>query len=304
MKTINELVSKELRVLPLEENQVVEYRLIGTGELQANRTEDETGNKLPKRKPLYRLSGKHNMYDPVQQKNILIQNVVSYETYNDKNDEPREKAMVEGIRFEYGSRKVNWTEVETYCFLERHMKNIDNPFRKPGTQSLFFKVDAQKSLIKQFQDTNMRLDAELFVRDNNFHRLRSVAEAIMKKDQGVAFDLKDNLVLQNQLFNIAKTNPRYIVMASEEKSIILKLVIMDLERFNNIKCDIDGGKLIWKDSDIFGGATFAEFDSGSDKYNALVSGLMNESVKDAKSIIARLVKDHQAIVKGIKGVAA
>ena len=303
-QTVNDILSKKMQVKPLAEGESAQYCLVGIGDIDKRRTNEDTGEHIPSVKPSYRMAGKENVYDFETGQRVLIQNIVSFENKRSQDgDRIIQMPVVEDVLFRRGYFTCPWTAPETYAFLERSMKNTSNPFRLPGSRNVFFRVDSKKDNLLSYNNKILVLDAQTIVRQANYGELKRLADALSSDHPTLLFDYKDAMQLRNELFTYAEQNPRALAKVSEDKEVRLKLVIMDLERYGQITAKEEGQKLIWMYEDHLGGEVFAEIETTFNRYDALCNALNTNSIPNANKIINKLVKDHQALVTGISNVS-
>lgn len=300
-QSINTILSDKMKVKPLAQGESATYCLEGVGQIDRRKTDEDTGEHIPVFKPSYRLVGKENVYDIETGRKVLIQNITSWEMKPSADkDRMIEVPVVTDPIFKGGYFTVSWTDFETYAFMERSMKNTSNPFRLPGSRRVFHRVDSKKDQLVSYNNKILVLDAQTMVRHADFAELKRIADLVSKDHPSLVFDFKDAMQLRNELFTFSETNPRAVAKASNNKEVRLKLVVMDLERFQQITAVEDGKTIKWMYEDHLGGDMFAELETTNNRYDALCDALMSNSIPKSSSIINKLVKDHNSLVTGIQ----
>ena len=240
MKTVNEVLSPEMRVPLLKDGEIARFRLINAGK-------GEYGRETPTTPAGHMLSGKENIYDPFSGRagEILIQNLVSEDEFELPDGTVGTKATSEGIFFpKTGEITVTSRQNATYAFLMRSKKNLSNPFKSKQrkVRPVFFLVDDKRAILKKIADEDLYLDIRMWLKESDIKEHKSIAMNLNNSgDPSVRVaNTSDPDHLLMALINVAKRAPEVVIKASGDKDTKKRVMIRDAESYDYI---------IWEESD-------------------------------------------------------
>lgn len=261
MNSLNDVLSKTLQVKPLAPGETAQFELV-------NRYKKEPGREEPSCPELWAISEKEMIYDPGANNgmggSVLIQNIIGFEPKEIAGSEGRmyNKPVLKKPEFIKGVLTVGHEENNTYIFLMRSKKNIMNPFRGSKTRAVFRPVNLKKETYDQIQVLDLQWQAEKLIRESDWNVSRTI-RANLNKSPDQRFHIKsaenDLQGMKLELIQIAKSNPKKIIMASSDVESKNRVYIADALQFNI---------LIWTEST----RTWSLYDSNSkekDKVNEL-----------------------------------
>lgn len=232
--SINKVVSENLRVKPLKEDQSATYKLCDSDLLDYSRVDERTG-KPHTSQPRRSMVGSVTILDPFTKKRIKIMNVTEI-----KHEELpggvglREIPVVARVLFPHtGTLTLGPEHQGTYEFLERHPHNRDNPFRDRNAKPKFYRVDAKKKAIREMEDNFILTDAIVHVRGADLAELKAIYS---KLDPTAQREINPSSfeTLKGDLFNYAKAHPVDVMRASNNKAAKMRIQIMDAEFYQII----------------------------------------------------------------------
>lgn len=239
MAHVNEVLSKELHVKPLVKDQVVVFRLLEADKDDLAIT-DKSG-KPRKRTPGYQLCGKKRIYDVIAGKTVTIENEsTEREIQTPMGPIKRFKPSPICFTSDKPAIAVRHDQPERYAFMMRMDENVDNPFRNPNAQKVFYVVDAKKRVMKDNELREFKLEALNWVyKTASYTELKACAEKAMKlrSDVKIKTDYKDSEaslgfeMLKRELGALSESDPVTVVKGSTNMESIMRLQIKDSERF-------------------------------------------------------------------------
>ncbi len=292
--SINNILSPELRVKELAEDQNAIYKLCDSDTTDPSRVDENTGK--PKQcQPRWAGRKKETIYDPFQKKSVVIMNITGIKHEEIPGQGLREIPIAERPIFPHtGMLTLGAEHQGTYAFLERHPRNRDNPFRDKNQVPKFYRVNAKKQAIKDMENSFILLDALNHVRDADQTELRTIYDSL---DANLKRDVNSNSAeaLKRDIFKLAQKHPIQVMQASSNKPARMKIQIMDAEHFNIITFleDEEDDKMPrrW----VFTGTRedICQLDITKHK----IDGLLEYFLSDDEAI-----KKYQMIVKSLKKV--
>lgn len=240
MAAVNEVLSKQLHVTPLQKNQVAIYKLIDSEKDDPAMTDLE--GKPRKRTPGYTICGKKKIYDAVAGKTVEIENASTKQVIRTPFGEIT-KTRPEPIRFtsQKPAITVRHDEPEKYAFMERIYENADNPFRVGAkVKPVFYRVDPRKRVMKDNEIREFKLEAMNWVyKEADYTALKACAAKVkqMRQDLNIRVDYSDAdaslgfEMLKRELGAVAETDPMTLVKGSSKTELVMKLQIKDCKRF-------------------------------------------------------------------------
>lgn len=246
MRTINEILSKEMRVEPLKEGETREFVLIRAGIFSPNTNKPAIprGHLLPGQAPVV------DPFDKIT-RTKLIQNVVAWDPITKPGEKTTFNPIIQPVNFPSTGRLiVTSDQPDLYAFLVRHPKNRDNPFRKyTGKDVVFFEVDDvrdAKAVRNNFKFETLA-SVILMGMDDDITRLVALAS---KVNSELVFGTRINLNLGvdqlTQALSMAiKTNARKFIMLSENEEGIISVMVDDLIKEGSIVFDEKKKEYFW-----------------------------------------------------------
>lgn len=231
--SVNAVVSKNMQVKALEEDQSATYKLCDADLVDLSRI-DEATNKPKNCSPRRSMLGKTTIVDINTKKRITIMNVVGIEHAEQPDHSLREIPKIARIVFpRTGVLTLGPENQGTYMFLERHPFNRDNPFRNKNDRPKFYRINAKKRAIEEMQNDYIMADAMVHVRDANESELKAI---LMAMDSTAKKEINPESfeTLKRDLFRYVKKHPVDVMKASSNKLAKMKIQIMDAEHFNLI----------------------------------------------------------------------
>lgn len=284
----NSVLSKELRVKPLEKGQVAVYRLIKSNEVDESRVDIATGKKKNK-SPGFSLSDRKSIYDRVAKHTVIIGNVTSFRQETMPDRSIKMVPVTSRVYFEPG-KNVTITEEQqmTYEFLERCNENASNPYRDPKKPLIFERVDVAKKEINKLEKNELLSVAVQWVSAADDVELKTINESLpdsMKANLNLGFSH-----IKNHIFELALKEPELVLKASTNDKAKAKIQIMQASRLQIIMFT-DGGtksarQWFWNEDSR---PTLLEVAIGDNKYDALVQHFISkEGAKDYKSMVTKI----------------
>lgn len=247
MAQVNEVLSKELRVKPLEKDQVAIYRLIDAD--KDNAAISDLKGRPRKRTPGYTIVGKKRIYDPIKKETVTIENITT-EKIIDTVMGPIIKKRPEPVRFtsHQPAITVRHDQPELYAFMERIDENLDNPFRNPKgkVKPIFYRVDPRKKIRSENETREFRLEAMAWVyKEATYTELKACAVKAnqIRQDVSIRVDYPESEashgfeMLKRELGALAEKDPHTVIKGSTKTEAIMKMQIKDCVRFSIIIFD-------------------------------------------------------------------
>ena len=228
---INKVLSEPLHVEPLKEGEIAEFRLVGADRLDKN--------GLPIRRAGITIPGEASIVDPHDGgKAKLIQNIVSYRAIQREDGTVKQEPIIEMVKFgKTNTLTLTYQQNETYGFLMRHHRCLNNKFRTSGKKPLFYLVNPREKAMKVLKDEDMSLDARITVRDADSTELFAIAK---KLNIAVGDDAE---VVRANLIKRAKSAPLTIIGASDNALLKSKIRVREAIELNFI--DFEPTERVW-----------------------------------------------------------
>lgn len=142
---INEIVSKELQVVPLKAGETREFVLARAGFVDLTKKSEDFPTGKPTNPQGHYLAGKCLIQDPFDKKGVyekLIQNIVGSEPIKLATGQIHYNFLDKPVHFNQTSRIIcTSADNNKYMYLKRHNKNRDNKYRNPDAPIVFYEVD-------------------------------------------------------------------------------------------------------------------------------------------------------------------
>ena len=249
--TVNDKLSRQMRVPPLFKDQEVIYRLIQS-------TKDDPTRTDLKGKPLkctqgYTMCGTKVIFDPIAGRKVTIESGQAKEVKikTPLGEFVTHKPKSIQFRSENPTVHVTYDQPELYAFMERVDENADNPFRNKKIKPRFERVDNRKKVLKEIEKSEFKLDAMNWVmKEAAYKDLISCAEKAkaMRPDVIIKTDYKNSEassayeILKRELFALAESDPLTIIKCSTRIDSQVKLQIRDAAAFKLVLF-ADGNKI-------------------------------------------------------------
>jgi hypothetical protein len=228
-----------------DESPFVEYQL-----LNANKPDPNSTKKISTPQQ-YSCPGIDKIRDPHTKQLVTILNVVDFSPVQSRPGEALALNPQWGyIRFaDTGTVTVLPEEQEKLWFLELTNRNTSNPWRLPTAKKRFYRVDVKKA-IKTAQ--------------NNFVYRKIAMNLIDPEDPGKMLEMAQNLVdmfpvlykavidlrpganVFPTLSNIAEKDPVKLILASDEREALARVMVDEAINFRWIYLDGQGQTRKWK----------------------------------------------------------
>ena len=231
--SLNSRLSKQLQVKPLAYGEEVEFELL-------NAYKKEKGREEPSCPELWAHVERQTIYDPGQNQNVLIENIISWQPMTTPTGEIIHKPVVKKPEFIKGVCKVKYDEPDTYIYMMRSNGNVDNPFRK-GKRRIFRIRNKKRELTEQLETIDLSWSAEKLIRETlDWNGRRAIVEKLNQSpDQ--KFHIRagktelDKMLLE--LITMAKQFPKKVIMASEDREAKIRVQIADCESMRLLTYD-------------------------------------------------------------------
>lgn len=230
---INKIVSPELRVPDLKQDQVAIYKLCDADLVDHSRV-DERG-RPQKCQPRRSMVGSIMIQDPINRKRVKILNVVGIKHEETSDGTQREVPVVQRVVFPHtGVLSLTEEHNGTYQFMERHPHNRDNPFRDKNAKAKFYRVDAKKSAIRENENNYILSDALQHIKNADLTELKAIYEKLDETSQRKVNMSGPFEQIKRDMFELTKEHPVVVMRASNNKDAKRRIQIMDAEYFNII----------------------------------------------------------------------
>lgn len=292
---VNSVLSTQLQVPALKENEVAIYKLIDCDKIDPSRVEESSGKKL-NYQPRWALLGSKRIFDPFKRKKIKILHVTGTKVIDMPDGTQREVPEVKRVIFPHtGVLNVTSEFQETYAFMERISENRDNPWRSPSVTAVFYRVDKKRDLQRGLEDDYLLTDALNWVREANEKELNAVFKSL---DKDIKKQINTNEgfeVFKKGVFDLAKKSPILVLRASSNKEAIIKIQCMDAEKFRVLLWD-EGDKdtprrWVWNTA---GTETLVSLEPGVHKIDGLVAHFVS---KEGKNDYVKMASELRQIFK-------
>lgn len=237
-------VSDELKVFPLQKNEVAVYKLLAAE--QDDFLITDLNNKARKRRPGFSFAGKQDIYDPIRGETVTILNKSKGKRKVQTTfGEISTTGSPESVKFTSDTPVivVKHDQPETYAFMERMNENKSNKYARKGVVPVFERVDHRKRAAEQLEKSEFKLDAMNWVmKEAKYPELVACAEKVQtyRPDVRIKTDYKNSEastgfeLLKRELFALAEDDPHTIIKSSNKVDSIMKMQIRDAERFQVI----------------------------------------------------------------------
>lgn len=231
--SLNSRLSKQLQVKPLAHGEEVEFELL-------NAFKKEKGREEPSCPELWAHVERQTIYDPGQNQNVLIENIVSWEPMNTPTGEIIHKPRVKKPEFIKGVCKVRYDQPDTYIYMMRSNGNVDNPFRA-GKRRVFRIRNKKRELTEQLETIDLSYTAEKLIREQlDWAGKKAVVEKL-NQSPDAKFHIRagqhelDKMLLE--LIQLAKQYPKKVILASDDKQAKIRVQIADCEAMRLLTYD-------------------------------------------------------------------
>lgn len=285
----NAVLSKELYVKPLKENEVVVYKLCATDEIDYSRMEiDPNGNdtgRFRKKSPGWITSDRYTVYDPKLGRRVIIGNVVSLKQEIMPDRSTKDIPVLGRVKFEMG-KAVTLTSKDqnTYEFLERLDQNRDNPFRDKNKPAKFYRVDERRVAEDKNHKNLVLADALMWIGSADQTEIKTINAGL---PPGMKLNMNDPYeVIKSQLFDLTKDNPIMVMKASNNTKVKIKIQVMDASKFEVIFFEDEKREWIFNRGER---AKIMSVDIGKNKVDALVEFFQSsEGVKFYRGMVSEM----------------
>lgn len=296
---LNRLLSKRLQVPPLKPGETVTFELV-------NMAKKEPGREEPVTPDYVAISEKENIFDPDANdgygKNVMLMNVISYETRNREDGTSYEKPMLKKPAFIKGQMVVGHEDNNTYIFMMRSKKNIDNPFRGKGGRRVFRIADKKKEVFDALHEEDIQYSATKLIRESDWNVLRSIA---MKLNQSpdrrhhVQYNPDDLQGLKLQLIQKTKSFPKNIILASGDNIAKARVYIGDAITFKILLwVETTRTWTLWDNNAVKDKSTdILTVDPNLDKIDALIDHFRTDEGRIAYGAIAKGLEKTFKVMK-------
>lgn len=207
-KSINDDLSKELQVKPLEEGQIATFKLMRSGIFDPMTGKPATPNS-------HTIPGIELIFDKFSKRTIRIYNIKEYETIEEVGRPIVYKPKHEPVTFWAKPIVCNSDSNDLYFFLKRTSFNRDNPFRSRKYIPVFYEVDFERDARVAVDTTEYKRLALNIVADYEIEELLQLGRGL--KDFDITIDLNQKDEILRRSFNlIAETNSEKLILASDD----------------------------------------------------------------------------------------
>ena len=233
---VNEILSKELQVKPLERGDVAIYRIIGAGQPVPYMQYADGSPVLAA--PKVSIAGESVIVDPfdAQKPNKTITNATRTTPVRLPDGTIKQEEIVENVSFGDGGYKfVKFEQMQTYYYLERCNENRDNPYRDTGRKAIFERVQAAKKAKKDLDEKYVEYEAMSMVMEGGIDHLKVMATQLpsgMKVNLDAPIDQ-----IKMDLLRVSEKNPRALIWASGNKDAKKNIQFRDALKFNILVWD-------------------------------------------------------------------
>lgn len=223
-----------MRVTPLKEGEVAQFRLLSANVKEAGREQPST--------PLtYMISDRYTVHDKFANKRVVIGNVVGLRQVNgeggaarlDANGDPILMPLLKRPMFDKGFLQVRSDENDTFAFLMRAPNCLTNKFRPRTVKTIFELVSEKKDQSDALMIDDMRFRAIDIVRHGNWDDLRAIREKLNKSpDASLHVKTTDLLGIKVELSRLAMARAKNVILASEDYPSKHAVQVYDALAFN------------------------------------------------------------------------
>lgn len=289
--SINDLLSKELYVEPLKENETASFRLIRAGFMDpmTGKPASPSGHSIP---------GLEVIFDKVKKANVRIMNIKEF-VPTQVNGQTIYEPKAAGVYFG-GSSTITCTvnENDQYLFLKRTSYNRDNPFRSKKYPPIFFEVNVEKDAQVNVSNTEYKRLALNIVADSNDKELISIAYALNEAKQiGVTIDMNQKgPKLRAAMNNVAESYSEQLILASEDDDSKLRIWIDRAISDVVIMFDPHESKRQWiwlRDEKSKAKKSIVKITEGNDPIKGLIDYLLSADGSEHKAeLVTRVAKEE------------
>lgn len=238
MNTTTVELSPRLKVKNLKPGQIKVFKLINVGKI------DPTSNKA------YRPAGaeyigEFTIFDQFEKEDHkqlkVIRNVISRRPIVKPDGSQHVEEVVAPVEFDKtGFCIVHPDQYNLLVCLTRANENASNPFRKKSVPALWEEVQPTKTMIDNFQNLDMALDAERIVIGLSMQDLQ-----VMSKKLGAWTATKSSDALRYDLRILARSNPKEIIRCGTDRKLQMEIYVADAILANAIDFEEDTKRWIW-----------------------------------------------------------
>lgn len=223
-----------MRVQLLKEGEFVIYRLIEADKISPNATDMEGGPVY--QSPVRNLARMSRVFDIEKKQPILIGNVVELIPKTDSNGNQVIEEICKGISFTDGMIQVGADKNNTYQYLERHNANRDNIFRNPTLQAVYYRVDPRKKAIEETNKFDILTDALAWIQSGADAKEFMAINNNLPEGKKVDMNQSEKGI-KAAFYKLAMEDPMLVMKSSSHALAILKITVMECERYNIILWD-------------------------------------------------------------------
>lgn len=229
-------LSAGLKPKPLGPDEKAVFRLCSVGK-------KEYGREEPTAPEVYQLTAKERIIDPFEKdakgKAVRVNKTIGTYVVENKQVGNRLQAIYKAPQFIKGYCVVGSDEPGMYDRLMRSRMNVSNKFRKSmgKCKDVFMLVEDNKEISDQLMLEDLRLDAQIMVKQGSWMKLKEIAEKMnTSPDQkhhvkSYKPGMNDNITgLKLELIQLAKTYPKAVITCSDDEK--AKLTVQVLEGLN------------------------------------------------------------------------
>lgn len=281
--SINEIVSKPLRVEPLKQGQVAEFRLVGSG-IVSPQTGKPAVSQGYIRQGRCRILDKYDNVNPEKE----IYHVISTKTYREHGKSFTEP-VIGSVIFGKGPLILDYTQNNTYMYLKLDNKNRDNKNRRPGSETIYYEYHEEKEAMSAAHRFEYKIMAGNLLLDLDTAQVLVIAARINEEPKyGFKIDLNKKIAdIKVSLQTFTETNARDFVIYSQNKRGLAQISVDRLLDESLIVFDEAKKKWFWKqDKKLLAGIV-----KGNDPRKGLVDFLLSEEGSQDMAIVQSMHGD-------------
>jgi hypothetical protein len=265
----NKVLSKSMHVRPLAKDEVVIYQLIESTKLSPNAVDDETGEKKMN-SPKWKSARQTMVRDFETGESVVIGCVVGQKPVTIKEGPNRGQIFNEDVlsvlKFDNGGfLKLSASDFGMYQYAERHSANESNPFRDASKQAKYFRLDPKRKAVGDSQNLTMKGDALAWIGTCDHIEIKAINESL---PDGYKLNMEsDYEVIKAQLLKLTDNDPIMVMKASNNKRAIVKITVMECEKFQIILWEENKREWFYNDDKM---ETLAKIEIGKNRYDGMV----------------------------------
>lgn len=278
MRSINEVVSKKLQVIPLSNGEIKVFTLCRAGAYNPN-------TKKPSIPQGHGLPGLAMIKDPYDNivRDKLIMNITGFLPVSKPGEKTMFSPITERVLFDStGSIIVTSEQQNLYAFLKLHPKNRDSPCRDSSKEAVFYEVnEVRDAKVAKNQFMHKILAGNVLNSLEYADLLKLSAKINTDATLGVKIDLnKEESVLLQKLAYVIEQNPTRFIELSENERANIYLKVEALTGEGHILFDEKKRDYFW--SEEFGKAAICKIEKGNKPLDGLCDYLI--SVDGSKAL--------------------